>query len=110
MLYELQPAERGAFSLTHVWNTSRGALPTGVPREVTREQQTQQLVPSFVAAQRTGNSLDNCSERCRQATICGQRLKSKKSFPAKVTPSLFVACKVSYLVSDLNNASFSEKY
>lgn len=41
------------------------------------------------AALRTGNSLDNCSERCRQGTIRGQRLESKKSFPAQSDPNPF---------------------
>lgn len=86
VLCELQPVSvlSEEPSVSPMWDISRG-----VPRGVTPEQQTQQLVPSFVAAQRTGNSLDNCSERCRQATICGQRLKSKKSFPAQSDPKPF---------------------
>lgn len=39
----------------------------------------------------------------------GRDWKARNLFQPKVTPTPFVVCKVSYLVSDLNNASFSEK-
>lgn len=72
-------------------------------------RQTRQPLPKFVVALRTGNSLDNCSERCGQGTTGGQRLKSKKSFPPQSDPYPFCGTQGTHLISDLNCASFSQE-